>query len=177
VLRQIRENAKAIQLPKPPPKAHVTKPALKFSDRLRGADRRDEERQGLERLALSSSSTLVENQPPGRFSASSIPIKSIFPRYNPNLSLNQQDYHPQISSSNTRFRQKPKDLILSPEPEIDRALGPKTVPASVMEFPPGLLDSVEVQYSSAAELQSLWETANGQRSENQTASFNLRLTR
>lgn len=179
VLRQIRENAKVIQPPKPPPKAHVTKPASKLSDRLRSGGRGDEETQEQEpeRVALSSSSTLVENRSPGRFSALSIPIRSIFPRYNPNLPLNQQEYYPRLSSSNSRSRQKPKGLVLSPEPEIDRALGPKTVPASVMHFPPGLLDSVEVQYSSAAELHGLWEAANGQRPEDQTASFNLRLTR
>ncbi|BCR84784.1 uncharacterized protein ACHE_20242A [Aspergillus chevalieri] len=176
VLRQIGENAKAIQPPKPPPKAHVTKPALK-SDIFGGANGRDGERQEPERLALSSSSTLADNRSPGRFSALSIPIKSIFPRYNPNLPLSEQEYYPQISDSNSRSRQKPKGLVLSPEPEIDRALGPKTVPASVMEFLPGLLDSVEVHYSSAIDLQGLWEAANGQRLENQTASFKLRLTR
>lgn len=49
-------------------------------------------------------------------------------------------------------------------PEIDRALGPKSVPASVIDLPIGRLDSAEVQYSSAAELRGLWEAAaNGQR--------------
>lgn len=181
VLRQIRENAKATQPPKPPPKAHVTKPVSKFSDGLydgnRGNGDEGKQEREPERVALSSSSTLVENRAPGRFSALSIPIRSIFPRYNPNLPLNRQEYYPQLSNSNSRSRQKPKGLVLSPEPEIDRALGPKTVPASIMDFPPGLLDSVGVQYSSAAELQGLWESANGQRPDNQTASFNLRLTR
>lgn len=51
------------------------------------------------------------------------------------------------------------------------------MPASVMNFPPGILESVEVQYSSTVELQGLWEAANGQRPENLSKNLNLRLTR
>lgn len=51
------------------------------------------------------------------------------------------------------------------------------MPASVMNFPLGILESVEVQYSSAVELQGLWEAANGQRPEDLSRCLNLRLTR
>lgn len=110
-------------------------------------------------------------------SPSDIPMRSTFPRYNPNLPLNQQEYYPQLSNRHSRRHQKPNGLCLPPEPEIDRALGPKTVPASVMNFPLGILESVEVQYSSAVELQGLWEAANGQRPEDLSRCLNLRLTR
>lgn len=128
---------------------------------------------------------------PGRSSTpdtdNDIPMRSIFPRYNPNIPLNQQHYYPQSQpqpqpqlSKLPPFRHKPKppDLTLSPEPEIDRDLGPKTVPASVMDFPAGVRDSgeMEIRYSSVDELKRLWEVANGQRPEG-LGEFNLRLSR
>lgn len=182
VLRQIRENAKVIQPPKPPPKAHVakskTEPAL--GSKVSGSDRHNKKKpkEWTSPSSVSSSTTLVnQHASPESLPSLDIPMKSIFPRYNPSLPLNQQAYYPQLSINRLQSHHKPKGLVLSPEPEIDRALGPKTVPASVMNFPAGLLDAVEIHYSSAAELQSLWEAANGQRPENQTESFNLRLTR
>ncbi|KAI9043671.1 uncharacterized protein KD926_003021 [Aspergillus affinis] len=106
-----------------------------------------------------------------------IQMKSMFPRYNPNVPLSEQQYYPGASSQSSRSH-KPKNLTLSPQPEIDRALGPKTVPASVVNFPLGALDPAdEVQYSSAAELQDLWEAANGQRPQDLSGTFNLRMAR
>lgn len=64
-----------------------------------------------------------------------------------------------------RPQPRPRGLTLSPEPQIDRDLGPKTVPASVMNFPAGIRDSVEMRESSNAELGQLWDVANGQRME------------
>ena len=104
-----------------------------------------------------------------------IPMKSIFPQYNPNVSLSQQQYYPQLSA-NTRTH-RPKELSFTPPPEIDRALGPKTVPASVMNFPAGVLDQIEIQYSSITELKGLWEAANGQRPQDLAGKFNLRVAR
>ncbi|RAQ46668.1 conserved proline-rich protein [Aspergillus flavus] len=104
-----------------------------------------------------------------------IPMRSIFPQYNPDVSLSQQQYYPQLSA-NTR-KHRPKELSFTPPPEIDRALGPKTVPASVMNFPAGVLDQVEIQYSSITELRSLWEAANGQRPQDLAGTFNLRVAR
>ncbi|KAB8209480.1 hypothetical protein BDV34DRAFT_221437 [Aspergillus parasiticus] len=104
-----------------------------------------------------------------------IPMRSIFPQYNPDVSLSQQQYYPQLSA-NTRTH-RPKELSFTPPPEIDRALGPKTVPASVMNFPAGVLDQVEIQYSSITELRSLWEAANGQRPQDLAGNFNLRVAR
>ncbi|KAB8259179.1 hypothetical protein BDV32DRAFT_159424 [Aspergillus pseudonomiae] len=111
----------------------------------------------------------------GAYSSPVIPMRSIFPQYNPNVPLSQQQYYPQLST-NTRTH-RPKELPFTPPPEIDRALGPKTVPASVMNFPAGVLDQVEIQYSSTTELRSLWEAANGQRPQDLAGNFNLRVAR
>ena len=103
--------------------------------------------------------------------------------------LSQQPYHQQPNTSRLPpFRHKPlpprplprprpRGLTLSPEPEIDRDLGPKTVPASVMNFPAGIRESVEMRDSSTAELRELWDVANGQRMEGGLGRFCLRLTR
>ncbi|KAF7586648.1 hypothetical protein BBP40_008539 [Aspergillus hancockii] len=112
---------------------------------------------------------------PERSDSPVVPMRSIFPRYNPHIPLNQQEYYPQVSS-NTRTH-RPTELSFTPTPEIDRALGPKTVPASVMNFPTGILDPLETQYSSIAELKGLWEAANGQRPRDLAGSFNLRVAR
>ncbi|PYH42363.1 uncharacterized protein BP01DRAFT_346876 [Aspergillus saccharolyticus JOP 1030-1] len=110
-------------------------------------------------------------------SASPAPMRSMFPRYDPQLPLNQQAYYPQLSAHTPRNYSRPSHIHLSPAPEIDQALGPKTVPASVLNFPLGVLDAPEMRYSSAEDLVSLWEAANGQRPQNMPETFYLRLQR
>ncbi|PYI27501.1 hypothetical protein BP00DRAFT_450177 [Aspergillus indologenus CBS 114.80] len=105
------------------------------------------------------------------------PMRSMFPPYNPHLPLNQQAYYPQASGHTPRNYSRPSNILLSPAPEIDQALGPKTVPASVLNFPSGVLDTPEMRYSSVEELKSLWEAANGQRPQTMPETFNLRLQR
>ncbi|KAL5364318.1 hypothetical protein BJX96DRAFT_178841 [Aspergillus floccosus] len=104
-----------------------------------------------------------------------IPMRSMFPRYDPSVPLSQQKYYPQLPNSPQGHR--PRALTLSPQPEIDRTLGPKTVPASVMNFPTDILDPVEVRYSSTEELKDLWEAANGQRPKGLAGTYNLRVAR
>lgn len=135
--------------------------------------------------ASSSSSSLANN------SSTQIP-----PAPAPALSsspdiLSQQPYYTQQPSTSRLppFRHKPlpprplpprprpRGLTLSPEPEIDRDLGPKTVPASVMNFPAGIRESFELRDSSTAELRELWDVANGQRMEGGLGRFCLRLVR
>ncbi|KKK21554.1 hypothetical protein P175DRAFT_0508411 [Aspergillus ochraceoroseus IBT 24754] len=106
-----------------------------------------------------------------------VPMRSIFPRFNPDAPLGQQQYCNGVSQNFSRPRTRPAELDLSQAPEIDRALGPKTVPASVLDFPAGLLDPVDVVYSSTAELRGLWEAANGQRPEGIGGNFSLRMQR
>ncbi|RAH85315.1 hypothetical protein BO86DRAFT_188420 [Aspergillus japonicus CBS 114.51] len=105
------------------------------------------------------------------------PMRSMFPQYNPQLPLNQQAYYSQASDHTPRNYSRPSNILLSPAPEIDQALGPKTVPASVLNFPSGVLDTPEMRYSSVEELKSLWEAANGQRPQTMPETFNLRLQR
>lgn len=130
--------------------------------------------------ASSSSSSLANN------SSTQIPPA---PALSSPDTLSQQPYYQQPSTSRLPpFRHKPlpprplprprpPGLTLSPEPEIDRDLGPKTVPASVMNFPAGIRESVEMGDSSTAELRKLWDVANGQRMEGGLGRFCLRLTR
>ncbi|KAE8381018.1 hypothetical protein BDV26DRAFT_302297 [Aspergillus bertholletiae] len=117
----------------------------------------------------------LAQEAPETSSSPDIPMRSIFPQYDHNVPLSLQQYYPQFSSNSRTHR--PKELSFTPPPEIDRALGPKTVPASVMNFPAGVLDQVEVQYSSITELRSLWEAANGQRPQDLAGNFNLRVAR
>ncbi|PWY92053.1 proline-rich protein [Aspergillus heteromorphus CBS 117.55] len=105
--------------------------------------------------------------------APAVQMKSMFPRYDFDLPPNQQHYYPEPSSH--REHPRPPDIMLS-APEIDRALGPKTVPASVMDFPTGVLDPLE-PYSAREELESLWEAANGQRSRSLPGDFHLLIER
>ncbi|KAJ5105928.1 hypothetical protein NUU61_003275 [Penicillium alfredii] len=109
-------------------------------------------------------------------SISPVPMRSMFPQFNPQLPLNKQPYHPETSEQPVKPSRRPK-LTLSPSSEIDQVLGPKTVPASVVNFPTGVLEPEEIRYSSPQELGMLWETANGQRPPNLCGSFNLRMTR
>ncbi|RAK98277.1 uncharacterized protein BO80DRAFT_388024 [Aspergillus ibericus CBS 121593] len=102
--------------------------------------------------------------------APEVPLKSRVPRYNLGLPVNQHYSEPSYSHQYPRPDRSP------PAPEIDQALGPKTVPASVMNFPADVLDPVE-SYSSQEDLQSLWEVANGQRPQNLPGTFNLRVER
>lgn len=136
--------------------------------------------------ASSSSSSLANNSstqiPPA---PAPVPSSS-----SPDIPFIQQPYYQQPSTSRLPpFRHKPlpprplpprprpRGLTLSPEPEIDRDLGPKTVPASVMNFPAGIRESVEMRDSSTAELRELWDVANGQRMEGGLGRFCLRLVR
>lgn len=104
----------------------------------------------------------------------------MFPQFDPNLSLEEQGFKPPPIPSSTpdmsKKARRPK-LTLSPNSDIDQFLGPKTVPASVLNFPTGVLEPEEVRFSSPQELEMLWEAANGQRPEELCGTFNLRLTK
>ncbi|KAL4992580.1 hypothetical protein BDW68DRAFT_149191 [Aspergillus falconensis] len=108
-----------------------------------------------------------------------VPITSKFPQFNPNAPLSQQQYNNRISNNFSRPRHRPADLRLdmTPAPEIDRVLGPKTVPADVHDFPPSMLSPVEIQYSSLEQLKTLWDAANGQKASNLSEACTLRMER
>ncbi|KAJ5749218.1 uncharacterized protein N7511_010914 [Penicillium nucicola] len=112
-------------------------------------------------------------------SASPIPMRSMFPQFDPSLPVNQQSYQQQTSSQPqpTKSTRKPPKLTLTTSNHIDHVLAPKTVPASVLDFPTGSWEPEEVRYSSNEELMMLWETANGQRPDNFVGTLNLRMTK
>ncbi|RAK76938.1 uncharacterized protein BO72DRAFT_115901 [Aspergillus fijiensis CBS 313.89] len=176
-----------------PPKAHVPRPSQSSSlgtpqehDARRNASHANattsEDRMAgrvgspsSSKRSKGGSTPIAETTPKSESPAP--PMKSMFPQYNPQLPLNQQAYYPQASGHTPRNYSRPSNILLSPAPEIDQALGPKTVPASVLNFPLGVLDTPEMRYSSVEELRSLWEAANGQRPQNMPETFNLRLQR
>lgn len=109
------------------------------------------------------------------------PINSMFPQYNPNLPLNKQAYFPQNRDSNNISQGSTNSASgayreMQVPPEVDAVHGPKTVPASVFNFPSGAL-SPRVQYSTAEDLVTLWESANGQELRETLGTFNLRAER
>jgi hypothetical protein len=112
-------------------------------------------------------------------SAASVPMRSMFPQFDPKLPFNQQVYHPQLPGAPrpVKSSRKPPKLTLTTNTEIDNVLGPKTVPASVLNFPTEALESEEVTYSSMEELKMLWEAANGQGTRDVVGTLNLRMTK
>ncbi|GAQ04187.1 hypothetical protein ALT_1508 [Aspergillus lentulus] len=189
VLLQIIEDTKKVQ---PPPKAHVARESpLSIPETIRepeseslydatpriGTAERERSPTPKTKPSLPRVQVGSRQKSPQPSEPPVIPMKSIFPRYDPNFPLSQQQYYPQSSGSTPRPLHNPRGLTLTPDPEIDRALGPKTVPASVLNFPTDMLEPLEVHYSSAAELKGLWEVANGQRPQNLMGTFNLRMHR
>lgn len=197
ILLRIVEDTNAVQAP---PEAHTSRAQshlvspqqnteLSTGDQMRsGCRQSDTSKPSVSSSGLSGSSTLVENAASSSEQTSQgsreagpspvVPMRSIFPRYNPKLPLNQQKSFRQEPGNNPRqkVRRRPERLIITPPPEIDSALDPLTVPASAMNFS-DVLGLEEIHYSSTAELASLWETANGQRLQNLPEIFNLRMTR
>ncbi|KAJ5293735.1 hypothetical protein N7508_008556 [Penicillium antarcticum] len=112
-------------------------------------------------------------------SASPIPMRSMFPQFDLSLPVNQQSYQQQMPNSpqHTKSTRKPPKLTLTTSNHVDHVLAPKTVPASVLDFPAGSWEPEEVRYSSNDELMMLWETANGQRPESLVGTLSLRMTK
>jgi hypothetical protein len=193
VLIQIIEDTKVIH---PLPQAHIcqsrsaTESPAPVSNRGDATRNRDQPGSPLSHTSQSVDSPSQNNtahQKAGssqRSSATShkspvVAIRSMFPRYNHELPLNQQDYYPQNAGPGSRpLPASPPNAAQSiPPAEVDAMLGPKTVPASILNFPTDILSSHEVRYSSAEELLNLWETANGQRLHDSLGTFNLRMER
>lgn len=111
-----------------------------------------------------------------------LPINSIFPQYNPQLPLDQQAYFPQGRGPHNQTQQSssPAGRAVNtshvPPSDADAVHGPKTVPASVLNFPIEDL-SPRLEYSTAEELLTLWESANGQELPESLGTFNLRMER
>ncbi|KAL4794614.1 hypothetical protein BDV19DRAFT_364493 [Aspergillus venezuelensis] len=179
---------------KPPPQVHVpplpprsTTPELRQApseESLYSSSPQVERRPAMTNEVIPSSSTgnadgqagLRPATPPKPSASPVVPIKSIFPQFNPNAAPTQHQYHGRANSF-SRPRRRPEGLRLdiTPAPEIDRALGPRTVPADVHDF--GMLSPAEIQCSSSKQLKALWDAANGQRADHLTQAFNIRMER
>jgi hypothetical protein len=92
-----------------------------------------------------------------------VPLRSMFPTYNPSLRLSQQQYYPQRVAELLRENVSRDDYVPSRSPSrLDEALGgPKTAPASIVNFPVDVFSVKEPQFSSVAELEKLWAATNG----------------
>ena len=104
----------------------------------------------------------------------------MFPTYNPSLRLSQQQYYPQRATDVLRENVSRDDYIPSRSPSrLDEALGgPRTAPASIVNFPLDVLAVKEPQFSSVAELEKLWAATNGaQEPGTLIGDFDLRMSR
>ncbi|KAL1969614.1 hypothetical protein VTN77DRAFT_8167 [Rasamsonia byssochlamydoides] len=182
VLIQIIEDTKVIHPPQAhigqsrsptamPEPSHTSKPGNNHRSPARNGERTGS---SLSHASQSTNSPLRSNmqqkarsqQSPASPKSPVVAMRSIFPRYNHELPLDKQEYYPRNAGSSSL-----------PPADVDAILGPKTVPASVVNFPTDVLSSQEVQYSSAEELLSLWECANGQQLQGSLGTFNLRMER
>ncbi|QKX62986.1 uncharacterized protein TRUGW13939_10154 [Talaromyces rugulosus] len=185
VIIQIVEDTKTVDI-KAPPKAHVTggAPPTTTTENTYNQDSNSPSRQGTS-PSLSQGQTLrPANNQQRRASPVSpgMPIRSMFPQYDPNLPLNEQPYFPQTGNADKTTGPsgsgsgRPENTMAVPQAEVDVLLGPKTVPASVLNFPSDEL-SPRMQYSTAEDLLTLWESANGQQLQESLGTFNLRAER
>jgi hypothetical protein len=108
-----------------------------------------------------------------------VPIRSMFPTYNPSLRLSQQQYFPQRATDIQRENVSREDYIPSRSPSrLDEALGPRTAPASIVDFPVDIFAKREPTFSSIPELERLWAATNGGHDpETMVGDFDLRMSR
>ncbi|KAI9744438.1 MAG: hypothetical protein M1818_001967 [Claussenomyces sp. TS43310] len=108
-------------------------------------------------------------------------IRSIFPRYNPELPLERQQYYPtQASPTNI-----PRAVIsrVSYSPGLDEGTldmgSPLSAPPTISTLPRGIQDMTlkHVDPSTTEELKALWKVTNGWRvSSSEGRSFRLKMT-
>jgi hypothetical protein len=109
-----------------------------------------------------------------------IAMRSMFPRFDPNLPLKEQQYQPHRTGSThlprkAVSREEYSPSVSSPSNRDNALGGPKSVPASVLNFPSDAMAPPPAQFSSAEELERLWDATNGQDSHAFLGLFNLRM--
>lgn len=131
---------------------------------------------------LSGSATLVRSNSDA---SSAVPMRSIFPRYNPALPLTQQNYRPTQLSPTHIARQHISKEAYSPSLYSTQSPGHPgspgrgclSAPSAITSFPTGVLGAPQPRFSSQTELQELWEAANGQVTKDSGRTFALKMTR
>lgn len=137
---------------------------------------------------LNHASSQSKSNDSGYLSASSpeaskspvVPIRSMFPVYNHSLSLQNQQYLPQIfrpapcrrGSSSSKMTSQ--DFPISSLTPIDRVLGLPPAPSSMISFQ---LDAMPPRASNQKELNDLWEATHGMEPNPRIRSYDLELAR
>lgn len=106
-----------------------------------------------------------------------VPIRSMFPTYNPTVPLSQQSYYPQRPSAARLSRNISSDDRRYSQLTVDRELGVRTAPASVVNFPTDAMSISEPQFSSHRELEKLWDASHGAEPSRLIKSFDLEMSR
>ncbi|PGH04977.1 hypothetical protein AJ79_06934 [Helicocarpus griseus UAMH5409] len=99
-----------------------------------------------------------------------VPMKSIFPRYDPNLPLSQQRYYPQRSAPNDLPREVISRCDYSPS-----VTSPQSTFSRTMRQPTQLATTSKL--SSTEQLGRLWDAANGDGPHPELGSFHLRISK
>lgn len=177
-----------------PPKAHVAErsrsntPASQLCERrgaaspapLRAASPAD----SLNRSTHSTSPTLVRSDSVASTTETRSPLmRSIFPRYNPNLPLSQQRYHP--DPANGSPNNLPREVIskaeYSPSLYSPGSAGPmgREGRAEMLRTTRSgdASQTTMVKYSTIEELGSLWEAANGQSGDKAPECIKMQISR
>lgn len=163
----------------PPPVAGSPRPSRSHDPKVTKSSRRaPDPRESPSSSSVSGRTTSSAASPQSsQTSTSPVPMRSMFPKLDPTLPVDRRNYHGRAPNEVSRAKPPRPQLTLSPTSEIDQVLGPKTVPASVLNFPTGVLETDEIRYSSSQELEVLWEAANGQRPQNLFGTFNLQMSK
>lgn len=109
-----------------------------------------------------------------------VPMRSMFPVYNPAVSLSQQHYYPQrpialrTKSSSSHLNRQEYYSPASAWTPIDRALGPPSAPPSIANF---AMDVLTPRMSTPKELSELWEATHGMEPNPRIKSYDLELAR
>jgi len=194
VVIQIVEDSRTTSPIPSPPEAHVAErsrsntPTSQLCERrgaaspapLRAASPAD----SFNRSTHSTSPTLVRSDSVASTTDTRSPLmRSIFPRYNPNLPLSQQRYHP--NPANASPNNLPREVISKAEyspslysPGSAGAMGregraemPKTTRSGDASR------TTMVNYSTIGELGSLWEAANGHSSDKAPECIKMQISR
>lgn len=101
-----------------------------------------------------------------------VPFTSMFPTYDPNLSLAKQEYQP-TRPLQAKFRDTSTSSIVGLT-SIDRALGPRSAPQSVYDVSPG---QPSPRISQQPDLERLWQATHGMEPCADVTTYILELSR